>query len=66
MAQATRALAVLAAVATAAGGCSWTNEPQGDYTLAEVRARPGPAPYFAGEQFEELPLTAILGWGLLW
>jgi len=52
---------VLAAVATAAGGCSWTNEPQGDYTLAEVRARPGPAPYFAGEQFEELPLTAILG-----
>jgi len=49
----------MAAVAAAAG-CSWTDS-EGDSTLEEIRALPGPAPYFVGEEFEELPLTAILG-----
>ena len=52
---------MLAALATAIGGCSWTDDPQGDSTLDEIRALPGPAPYFVGETFEDLPLTAILG-----
>ncbi|MGH3042569.1 MAG: hypothetical protein ACRDNG_12675, partial [Gaiellaceae bacterium] len=45
----------------AAGGCSSTDEPRGDSTVDEIRDLPGPAPYFVGETFEELPLTAILG-----
>lgn len=52
---------MLATVAAAVAGCSWTDEPQGDSTLDEVRDLPGPAPYFVGETFEDLPLTAILG-----
>jgi hypothetical protein len=55
-----RAFVVLATVAAAVGGCSWT-EPKGDSTLEEIRALPGPAPYFVGETFEDLPLTVILG-----
>jgi hypothetical protein len=54
-----RTLAAIAAVAAAAA-CSWTDS-EGDSTLDEIRALPGPAPYFVGEEFEELPLTVILG-----
>lgn len=59
---ATRALlAVAAAVATTAG-CGWTDGPHPDLiTLEEARALPGPAPYWVGEAFEGLPLTAIAG-----
>jgi hypothetical protein len=60
MPNAGRALAALAAAAVAAGGCSWTGEPVGD-ALQDVRDRPGPKPYFVGETFEDLPLTAISG-----
>jgi hypothetical protein len=56
-----RTLAAIAAVAAAAA-CSWTDS-EGDSTLDEIRALPGPAPYFVGEEFEELPLTVILGRG---
>jgi hypothetical protein len=54
-----RALVVLA-IAAAAAGCSWT-EPQPDLTLEETRELPGQPPYFLGETFEGLPLTAIFG-----
>jgi hypothetical protein len=57
----TRALVLLVGVVAAAAGCSRTVEPTGDFTLEEIRERPGLAPYFVGEQFEELPLTAIVG-----
>ena len=62
MPEATRALlAVVAAVVTTAG-CGWTEGPHPDLiTLEEARALPGPAPYWVGESFEELPLTAIAG-----
>jgi hypothetical protein len=62
MPRATRALlAVAAAVATTAG-CGWTEGPHPDLiTLEEARALPGPAPYWVGEAFEGLPLTAIAG-----
>jgi hypothetical protein len=53
-----RALVVLAIAASA--GCSWT-EPQPDLTLEETRELPGQPPYFLGETFEGLPLTAIFG-----
>jgi hypothetical protein len=60
MRQAARTLVALAAAA-AVGGCAWTDAPQGDSTLQEIRDLPGPPPYFVGEEFEDLPLTAILG-----
>ncbi len=62
MPEATRTLlAVAAAVATTAG-CGWTEGPHPDLiTLEEARALPGPAPYFVGEKFEGLPLTAVVG-----
>jgi hypothetical protein len=55
---AARVLIVLAIAAVA--GCSWT-EPKPDLTLEETRELPGPAPYFLGETFEGLPLSAIFG-----
>jgi len=55
---AARALVVLA---IAAAGCSWTEDPPGDLTLEETRELPGPPPYFLGQTFEGLPLTAIFG-----
>jgi hypothetical protein len=48
-------------LAVAAAACSLSRGPESDFTLDEVRDRPGPAPYFVGEKFEELPLTAIVG-----
>jgi hypothetical protein len=48
-------------VATAVVGCSRTVGPSEDLTLEEVRERTGTAPHFVGEQFEDLPLTAIVG-----
>jgi hypothetical protein len=57
MPTAVRALVVLV---LAAAGCSWT-EPQPDLTLEETRELPGPAPYFLGETFDGLPLSAIFG-----
>jgi hypothetical protein len=60
MRKAARALGAIAAVAAAAG-CSWTDGPGADAALEEIRSHPGQGPYFVGEQFEELPLTTILG-----
>ena len=56
-----KALAVAGVLLVAVTGCWLDNEPKSDFTLGEVRNRPGPTPYFVGEQFEELPLTAIDG-----
>ena len=61
MLRAARALAAAALLGGVIVGCSRTVEPQGNATLEDVRARSGPRPYFVGERFEELPLTAILG-----
>jgi hypothetical protein len=55
------ALAIVALLAAGGTGCSRADAPRGDRTLAEVRQGPGPAPYFVGEEFEGLALTAILG-----
>jgi hypothetical protein len=60
MPRAARAFVALATAAVVAGGCSWTGESVVN-ALQEVRDRPGPKPYFVGETFEELPLTAISG-----
>jgi hypothetical protein len=56
-----RTLTLAVTIGALAAGCSYTSEPKSDYTLEEVRHRVGPTLYFVGEQFEELPLTAIVG-----
>jgi hypothetical protein len=50
-----------ASLAVAAAGCAFGGDPDSDFTLEEVQSRPGPAPYFVGEEFEGLSLTAIVG-----
>jgi hypothetical protein len=56
-----RRLAAAGVMLVAATGCWLDREPEGDFTLEQVRSQPGPAPYFVGEEFEGLPLTAIVG-----
>ncbi len=56
-----RCLVVAGALLVLATGCWLDGGPDSDFTLEEVRDRPGPAPYFVGEEFEGLPLTAIVG-----
>ena len=56
-----RSLALAGALLALAAGCWLNRDPDSDFTLEEVRSRPGPAPYFVGEEFEGLPLTAIVG-----
>lgn len=56
-----RAIVVLALIVTLAAGCSLFDGSSGDLTLDEVRELPGPAPYYVGEEFGGLPLTAITG-----
>jgi hypothetical protein len=56
-----RAVGLVVAIATAGvlGGCALTDDRGVEGALAELRERPGPGPYFVGETFEGLPLTAI-------
>ena len=58
-----RTLAIAIAIATVAASCSYSAGRTSDATLEEIRSRPGPTLYFVGEQFEELPLTAIIDRG---
>jgi hypothetical protein len=59
MPQATRTLLAVAAAVMTTAGCGWTEGHPDLITLEEARALPGPAPYWVGQEFEGLPLTAI-------
>ncbi|HEU4450935.1 MAG TPA: hypothetical protein VFR63_13275 [Gaiellaceae bacterium] len=56
-----KALLLACLLGIAAAGCLVGDDPEGDFSLDEVREWPQPAAYFVGEEFEGLPLTAILG-----
>jgi hypothetical protein len=60
MPQATRTLLAVAAAVTTTAGCGWTEGHPDLITLEEARELPEPAPYWVGQEFEGLPLTAIL------
>jgi len=59
MPQATRTLLAVAAAVMTTAGCGWTEGHPDLITLEEAGAPPGPAPYWVGQEFEGLPLTAI-------
>jgi hypothetical protein len=54
-----RRLAVAGVILILASGCWLDGDSDSNLTLEEVRALPGPAPYFAGAEIAGLPLTAI-------
>lgn len=56
-----KGFALAGTVLALATGCWLDRGPESDLTLEEVRAQPGPAPYFAGTEVAGLPLTAIDG-----